>query len=322
MPSLSSLRRPLAVLAGSAALLLPLSAAAQNAIITQPAQLFAGPAPDYPVIAAVYPGLEVSVIGCLADYMWCDVVLQDGLRGWAYGPSLAYGWMGNALPVPDYGPSLGIPLVTFFIGDYWGRHYRHQPWFDEYRWRQLPPPPPRFIPPPHHHDGRQAPYPPRWVQPGMPPRDDRRDDRWNDRRDDRWRGNDQPRAGISTGATCPTLHRHRCPNSPSNRPSSARNPAATLIPARTTTATGVTTAPNSSLPRPASCLHLRRPPSPRRSRHRNRPARKTASPRRPSLSNPRPSPSRAAATARVTASAGGWTNADIPGPRPRPFLHR
>lgn len=144
------------------------------------------------MIAAVYPGLEVSVIGCLADYMWCDVVLQDGLRGWAYGPSLAYGWMGNALPVPDYGPSLGIPLVTFFIGDYWGRHYRHQPWFDEYRWRQLPPPPPRFIPPPHHHDGRQAPYPPRWVQPGMPPRDDRRDDRWNDRRDDRWRGNDQP----------------------------------------------------------------------------------------------------------------------------------
>ncbi len=192
MPSLSSLRRPLAVLAGSAALLLPLSAAAQNAIVTQPAQLFAGPAPDYPVIAAVYPGLEVSVIGCLADYMWCDVVLQDGLRGWAYGPSLAYGWMGNALPVPDYGPSLGIPLVTFFIGDYWGRHYRHQPWFDEYRWRQLPPPPPRFIPPPHHHDGRQAPYPPRWVQPGMQPRDDRRDDRWNDRRDDRWRGNDQP----------------------------------------------------------------------------------------------------------------------------------
>jgi uncharacterized protein YraI len=193
MPSLSSLRRPLAVLAGSAALLLPLSAAAQNAIITQPAQLFAGPAPDYPVIAAVHPGLEVSVIGCLADYMWCDVMLQDGLRGWAYGPSLAYGWMGNALPVPDYGPSLGIPLVTFFVGDYWGRHYRHQPWFDEYRWRQLPPPPPRFIPPPPRpHDGWQAPYPPRWVQPGMPPRDDRRDERWNDRRDDRWRGNDQP----------------------------------------------------------------------------------------------------------------------------------
>lgn len=201
MPSLSSLRRPLAVLAGSAALLLPLTAAAQNAIITQPAQLFAGPAPDYPVIAAVYPGLEVSVIGCLADYMWCDVMLQDGLRGWAYGPSLAYGWMGNALPVPDYGPSLGIPLVTFFIGDYWGRHYRHQPWFDEYRWRQLPPPPPRFIPPPHHHDGRQAPYPPRWVQPGMPqPRDDRREERRDDRRDDRWHGdNPAPRRDFNRG---------------------------------------------------------------------------------------------------------------------------
>ena len=81
MPSLSALRRPFAALAGSAALLLPLTAAAQNAIITQPAQLFAGPAPDYPVLATVYPGLEVSVVGCLADYMWCDVMLQDGLRG-------------------------------------------------------------------------------------------------------------------------------------------------------------------------------------------------------------------------------------------------
>jgi len=192
MPTLSALRRPLATLAGSAALLLPLAAAAQNAVVTQPAQLFAGPAPDYPVVATVYPGVEVSVVGCLADYLWCDVTLQDGLRGWAYGPSLAaYGWMGNALPVPDYGPSLGIPLVSFFIGDYWGRHYRHQPWFDEYRWRQRPPPPPRFVPPPHPRDGWQAPYPPRWQQPGMPPRDDRRDEHWH--------GDGQPHRDFNRG---------------------------------------------------------------------------------------------------------------------------
>ena len=152
---------------GQRCLLLPLTTAAQNAIITQlRPQILRRPGAGLPGGRRVHPGLEVSVVGCLADYVvtWCcrtvcaaGPTAEPGLR---LDGQRAAGAGLRAVP--------GDSPVTFFIGDYWGRHYRHQPWFDEYRWR--PPPPPRFIPPPHHHDGRWwRPYLPRWVQPGIQP---------------------------------------------------------------------------------------------------------------------------------------------------------
>lgn len=164
-----------AVLAG--ALLLPLGVAAQQVFVNGPVQLYAGPAPGYPAIATLYPGAELSVVGCLADWQWCDVLLPDGLRGWVFAPNLSYAWMGNALPVPQYGPAIGIPLIGFAVGDYWGRHYRHQPWYDDSRWRAPPPPPVRVLPPPR--DGWQAPFPPRWEREATPPPRWGRDPRWD-----------------------------------------------------------------------------------------------------------------------------------------------
>ncbi|VWC04148.1 peptide-binding protein [Burkholderia contaminans] len=46
-----------------------------------PAEVFAGPAPDYPVVAQIPPGTALDVFGCLSDYTWCDVALP-GVRGW------------------------------------------------------------------------------------------------------------------------------------------------------------------------------------------------------------------------------------------------
>uniref|UniRef100_UPI0035B3C7A5 SH3 domain-containing protein n=1 Tax=Zoogloea sp. TaxID=49181 RepID=UPI0035B3C7A5 len=159
------------------ALLLPLGVAAQQVFVNGPVQLYAGPAPGYPAIATLYPGAELSVVGCLADWQWCDVLLPDGLRGWVFAPNLSYAWMGNALPVPQYGPAIGIPLIGFAVGDYWGRHYRHQPWYDDSRWRAPPPPPVRVLPP--TRDGWQAPFPPRWEREATPPPRWGRDPRWD-----------------------------------------------------------------------------------------------------------------------------------------------
>ncbi|MBP8266713.1 MAG: SH3 domain-containing protein, partial [Zoogloea sp.] len=122
---LSSLKT--AALAGATALLLPVAAQAQQIYINTPVQLFAGPDTSYPVVAMLYPGLDVRVIGCLPSYEWCDILLSDGMRGWVFGESLSYPWRGNPLPVPQYGTTIGIPLITFSIGEYWGNHYRHQP---------------------------------------------------------------------------------------------------------------------------------------------------------------------------------------------------
>lgn len=163
---LSSLKT--VALAGATALLLPVAAQAQQIYINTPVQLFAGPDTSYPVVAMLYPGLDVRVIGCLPSYEWCDILLSDGMRGWVFGESLSYPWRGNPLPVPQYGTTIGIPLITFSIGEYWGSHYRHQPWFDDYRWRR-PPPQPRVMP---------APPPSGWQQPFPPHRDDR-DDRYD-----------------------------------------------------------------------------------------------------------------------------------------------
>jgi uncharacterized protein YraI len=158
--SLLHLLRPLAL----AALLLPAAVHAQQVYISAPVQLYAGPDIDYPILLTLYPGVGVNVAGCLPGYQWCDVILPDGQRGWVYGGGLSYAWMGDALPIPQYGSFIGIPLITFIIGDYWGHHYRNQPWYNEPRhWHQpqLRPMPPRAMPYPDNRGGWNQPYPQR-----------------------------------------------------------------------------------------------------------------------------------------------------------------
>lgn len=165
-----------------AAALLPAVADARPAYITEPIRLHAGPGPDYPQIAVLPPGMEIDVVGCLQGYQWCDLVTPDGFRGWAWSGALSFSWAGEPLPIIQYGPSFGIPLISFIIGDYWGHHYRDRPWYGErHNWRHAPPPPALYRPPPP----RFAPHPgpaPGW-QPGWNPgRDHEREHRWQDDR--------------------------------------------------------------------------------------------------------------------------------------------
>lgn len=130
----------LTCLAG-AALLLPALATARPAYTVEPTRIHAGPGPDYPLIVVAPPGLGLEVTGCIRGYQWCDVIAPDGLRGWAWSGALSFSWNGPPLPVIEYGPSFGIPLISFVIGDYWGRYYRDRPWYDMHRhWRPSPPP--------------------------------------------------------------------------------------------------------------------------------------------------------------------------------------
>lgn len=159
------------------------SAQAQTVGVRWSTPMYAGPSTGYPVVGHISAGAFVTLNGCLGDYAWCEV--NDGLsRGWVDPDNLAV--YQNSVPYAFYDatPWFTYPIVSFYIGDYWGRYYSNRPWYrDRYRydrwdWRQnnrgwnrpsLPhhtrPPVNRPNPP------RQSPPPPRHgpTLPGRPP---------------------------------------------------------------------------------------------------------------------------------------------------------
>jgi uncharacterized protein YraI len=158
-------------------LLVPAAAFAQTQAITNsPVNLRAGPARDYPLVSQLPGGVPVTVMGCVAGYTWCDVVVPN-LRGWVYAGRLSYPYQGNPVPVLNYGTVIGLPIVTFSIGAYWGNYYRGRPWYhDQNRWAHHPPPPPPRPgagrppgPPPGHGGGRPPGGPPAGHGSGRPP---------------------------------------------------------------------------------------------------------------------------------------------------------
>ena len=109
-------------------LALPLGAFAQQAFTRAGVSLMAGPGNNYPVVAMLGHGQPVDVMGCTQGYGWCDVVLPDGLRGWLFAPVLEYPYQGTPVPLPGYAPVVGVAIITFSIGSYWGRYHRDRPW--------------------------------------------------------------------------------------------------------------------------------------------------------------------------------------------------
>jgi uncharacterized protein YraI len=171
----------------------PVAASAQQAFARGTVNLRAGPAANYPVVATLGPGQPFDVMGCTSGYSWCDVVMPDGLRGWVYAQSVDYAYEQRRVPIASYGAAIGIPLVTFAIGSYWGNNYRDRPFYDDRRYWGGRPPPPREgwqRPPPPRAEWRPNPY-----QPGRDnnfrPGGDRRDDRAR-RDDDRGRPQGRP----------------------------------------------------------------------------------------------------------------------------------
>ena len=125
------------VLVAMVALAVSRSAQAYQAYIAAGGSLQAGPAFDYPSVATISDGEPVEVFGCVEGYDWCDVSFH-GYRGWFDGRHLLYSYEAQRVPLVDFGQQIGVPVVTFALDDYWGNHYRGQPFFrDRDRWARL-----------------------------------------------------------------------------------------------------------------------------------------------------------------------------------------
>lgn len=157
-----------------AALALPAAALAQEAYTTTAVNLRAGPDADYPLVRWVPEGTAVQVVGCLGDFLWCDVEVF-GDRGWMYAKYLVYPYQSNYVPIVSYGPVIGVPIFGFSI-DYWDDHYRGRPWYsDRPRWvhRHRPeyyPPqhrPPQYRPPQYYPPGNRPEFRPPGVRPDV-----------------------------------------------------------------------------------------------------------------------------------------------------------
>ena len=136
-------RRHLVISSFAAVLLAALGiASAQNAYTAKPMNVRAGPNRDYPLVAQLDAGTALDVHGCLDGWSWCDVSFE-GNRGWMYGGGISFDYNGGRVPLYSYGPQLGLPIITFSLGTYWGQYYQGRPWYGQrntWAHRNFPPP--------------------------------------------------------------------------------------------------------------------------------------------------------------------------------------
>ncbi|MFN7024370.1 MAG: SH3 domain-containing protein [Pseudorhizobium sp.] len=112
-----------------------LADAAVRGFSTANVNMRSGPSTAYPAVTVIPVGTRVTIYGCMSSVNWCDVAFAGG-RGWVSGNYVQAAYQQRRVEVgPRYYQPLGIPTVTFEVGNYWDRHYRGRDFYrDRDRW--------------------------------------------------------------------------------------------------------------------------------------------------------------------------------------------
>ena len=116
-----------------------------QAFTNRAANVRAGPDRNFPSVTFVLGNTPVTVLGCVASFRWCDVVVGRN-RGWIYARYLTLSFDGGKATILDRGPRTGLPELEFSVVPYWEAHYREAPWFRniaywQSRWERRAPAP-------------------------------------------------------------------------------------------------------------------------------------------------------------------------------------
>jgi len=112
-----------------------LADAAVRGFATANVNMRSGPSTSYPAVTVIPNGAPVTIYGCMSSVNWCDVAFSGG-RGWVSGNYVQATLQQRRVYVgPQHYRPLGIPSVTFEVGNYWDRHYRGRDFYrDRDRW--------------------------------------------------------------------------------------------------------------------------------------------------------------------------------------------
>jgi len=126
---------------------MPAVAAETAATIKSSVNVRSGPDRSLPQVTWLMGGTRVNVVGCLANWQWCDVIAGRD-RGWVYSRYLSMPFQGSAITIADGGPKLGLPAIEFQLGPYWDEHYPRRLFFPQKanwqtRWDERRAPSPR-----------------------------------------------------------------------------------------------------------------------------------------------------------------------------------
>lgn len=109
---------------------MPVMAAETTATITNPVNVRSGPDRSLPNVTWLVSGTRVTVVGCVANWSWCDVVSGRD-RGWVYSRYLSVPFQGSSRFILNEGPRLGLPVIDFALGAYWDEHYASKRFFPQ-----------------------------------------------------------------------------------------------------------------------------------------------------------------------------------------------
>src|SRR5690606_4003902 len=131
----ASMKLPIALFGAALAAILSMTlpAAAANSVTTTAVNMRVGAGASYPRITTIPAHAAVTVHGCVANWTWCDTSWSR-YRGWVSARYLRALYDGVPRYLRDYGPRIGVPIITFHFGNYWDRYYRDRPWYRDQYW--------------------------------------------------------------------------------------------------------------------------------------------------------------------------------------------